>query len=165
MTADNPYGARTVKPSTVGEPVPVRIGYIGDAWSGTLICNVPDCGWEKFVHDHEADAAEAEHRASHAASAPEEAPVADDKSRGLYEKYRVERTDGKTVGPCIVLELDDPNSWEALILWCNTVRRAGYEELGLDVMQQVATRWTAHVKAAGQVAPTSASAQGSGGEG
>lgn len=69
----------------------------------------------------------------------------DDKDRGLYDKYIVERTDGKTLGPCVVLELDDPNSWEALTLWSNTVRKAGYEELGLDVLQLIADYWTKHL--------------------
>lgn len=64
--------------------------------------------------------------------------MADNKERGLYEKYKVERTDGKSIGQCFVLELDDPNSWDALIIWSNTLRHDGYEELAWDVIQLVA---------------------------
>lgn len=59
--------------------------------------------------------------------------MADDPTRGLYGKYQVERTDGKPMGRCIVLELDDPNAWDALETWAGTVGRAGYRSLALDV--------------------------------
>lgn len=62
-----------------------------------------------------------------------EATVADTTERGLYEKYRVERTDGKGVGRCIVLELDDRNSWPALLTWAETVEAEGYVALAADV--------------------------------
>lgn len=63
--------------------------------------------------------------------------MADIKERGLYGKYRVERVDGKDIGRCIVLELDDPNAWPALLTWADTVEADGYEALAADVRQWV----------------------------
>ena len=59
--------------------------------------------------------------------------MADNKDRGIYGKYRVERVDGKQIDRCIVLELDDPNAWEALLTWADTVAEDGYEALAGDV--------------------------------
>lgn len=42
----------------------------------------------------------------------------------LYAKYVVERTDGRPVGRCFVIELDDPHAREAL--------RAYAKSAGLD---------------------------------
>lgn len=53
--------------------------------------------------------------------------------RGLYGKYDVHRRDGKPVGQCIVLEVDDPLTHEALLVWAASVRKAGYSELAKDV--------------------------------
>lgn len=63
-----------------------------------------------------------------------------EKDRGLYEKYYVERVDGKDLkgGQAIVLEVGDPNSWPALAAYAETVRAAGYEFLGDDIYQLIA---------------------------
>lgn len=61
----------------------------------------------------------------------------DDKNRGLYGKYKIERTDGRPVGQCIVLEVDDPNTWNAITVWAATVLREGYQVLGLDALELV----------------------------
>lgn len=56
-----------------------------------------------------------------------------DRNVGLIEKYRVERTDGKAVGQCFVLEVEDPNTWGALLTWADTVQADGYQALADDV--------------------------------
>lgn len=61
------------------------------------------------------------------------------RERGLYGKYRVERVDGKGIDRCIVLELHDPNSWDALLTWANTVEVDGYVQLAADVRKWVIT--------------------------
>lgn len=66
--------------------------------------------------------------------------MADDPTRGLYEKYSIARTDGKPVGPCIVLELDDPNSLPAIATFADTVEAAGYGLLAGDLRRLVAQR-------------------------
>lgn len=63
-----------------------------------------------------------------------------DRTTGLIEKYRVERTDGKPMGPCIVLELDDRNAWPALLTWAETVENDGYVALAADVRKAVLAR-------------------------
>jgi hypothetical protein len=57
--------------------------------------------------------------------------------RGLHQKYRVERLDGKHVGRCIVLELDDSNTWDALLIYANTVESNGNVALATDVRRWV----------------------------
>lgn len=64
--------------------------------------------------------------------------MADNPERGLYEKYRVQRTDGQEVGPCIVMEVRDPNTWTALLVWADTVEAAGYAALAADTRAMVA---------------------------
>jgi hypothetical protein len=61
----------------------------------------------------------------------------DDKTRGMYKKYDVSRMDGRPMGRAIVLEIDDPNSWPALLVWSLTVLAAGYEALAEDVTETV----------------------------
>lgn len=61
----------------------------------------------------------------------------DDKSRGLYHKYKVERTDGKLVGICLVLELKDPNAWQAMRQYAATVRACGYIVLAKEIEQLI----------------------------
>jgi len=61
----------------------------------------------------------------------------DSRSVGLYEKYRVDRVDGHPIGRCIVLELADPNSWNALLEWADSVAIDGYEILAEDVRASV----------------------------
>lgn len=58
---------------------------------------------------------------------------------GLIGKYRVERVDGKPLkgGRCIVLELGDPNTWDAMLTWADTVERKGYKALAIDVRAMV----------------------------
>lgn len=63
----------------------------------------------------------------------------DDPTKGLYGKYRVERVDGKDPGECIVLQLDDPNSWAALRTWADVVEAAGYGPLAVDTRRRVDT--------------------------
>jgi hypothetical protein len=60
----------------------------------------------------------------------------DDRSRGIYQKYRVERTDGKPLGPCVVLELKDPYARTGILAWAAMVGAAGYDQLAAD-----ARRW------------------------
>lgn len=60
-----------------------------------------------------------------------------DRNRGLIGKYHVSRVDGKPVGDCIVLPLEDPNSWDALMTWANVVEWDGYKELANDVRMKV----------------------------
>ncbi|MEQ9223855.1 MAG: hypothetical protein RJQ08_11040 [Salinisphaeraceae bacterium] len=55
------------------------------------------------------------------------------REQGLIENYRVERVDGKPVGPCIVLEMSDPNSGPAIRAWADTVEADGYHRLADDV--------------------------------
>lgn len=66
--------------------------------------------------------------------------MGDSRTTGLYEKYRVERNDGKGItGGCIVLEFGDPNAWDALLIWANTVEADGYVQLAADVRKRVLT--------------------------
>jgi hypothetical protein len=60
-----------------------------------------------------------------------------DKNRGLYQKYIVERVDGKPVDYCIVLELKDQNTWPAMLKFAETTRAAGYEALADDIEKMV----------------------------
>lgn len=57
----------------------------------------------------------------------------DNKQRGLYEKYKVERVDGKPVGICLVLELKDPNARAGIKAFADAVRGSGYIELANDI--------------------------------
>ena len=68
--------------------------------------------------------------------------MADQKDRGLYGKYLVERVDGKPLkgGMCIVLEVGDPNAHEALHIWADTVEADGYVQLAEDVRAQLPDR-------------------------
>lgn len=65
--------------------------------------------------------------------------MADDKNRGLYNKYTVERNDGRSIGEFgyLVLEFSDPNAWPAIEQWANTVFEDGYEELSIDVIERL----------------------------
>lgn len=60
--------------------------------------------------------------------------------RGLYGKYRVERVDGKHVGRCFVLELDDRKTWSALLTWAESVEAEGNATLAADVRKAVLAR-------------------------
>ena len=63
-----------------------------------------------------------------------------DQTRGLYGKYEVQRRDGKPIkgGRCIVLEVGDPNTWDALLTWADTVEAAGFGPLADDTRTLVA---------------------------
>lgn len=61
----------------------------------------------------------------------------DDKNRGLYNKYKVEREDGQPVGQCIVLELDDLKTHPAVVALAGSVLAHGYQELSDDLMALV----------------------------
>ena len=64
--------------------------------------------------------------------------MSDDKDRGFYDKYYVERRDGKPLkGGAVVLEFGDPNSWYALLTWANTVERRGHAKLAQDIREIV----------------------------
>lgn len=60
-------------------------------------------------------------------------------SAGLYDKYRVERRDGKPLkgGFCIVLEVGDPHARPAISQWAETMHSIGLEELASDVRQML----------------------------
>lgn len=56
------------------------------------------------------------------------------KERGLFEKYHVERVDGKPMpAGCIVLEWKDPNAWPGIAAFSRAVRLAGYLQLSDDL--------------------------------
>ena len=61
----------------------------------------------------------------------------DNRERGLYGKYRVERMDGQELGRCLVLELKDPNTWDAALAFANSVEDDGYGPLASDVRSWV----------------------------
>jgi hypothetical protein len=61
----------------------------------------------------------------------------DDKTRGLYIKYKVERVDGKSIDDCIVLELEDPCAREGIIAFAAAVRIKGYFALADDLEKKV----------------------------
>lgn len=65
--------------------------------------------------------------------------MSDNKERGLYGKYYVERRDGKPLkgDMAIVLEIGDPNAWPALMAWAETVREKGYKKLAHDIERYV----------------------------
>lgn len=60
------------------------------------------------------------------------------KSKGLLEKYKVERTDGKPLkGGAIVLEWGDPNARVAIEAFAAQVDKAGYHLLAIDLRQRL----------------------------
>lgn len=60
-----------------------------------------------------------------------------DTERGWYRKYDVKRTDGKYLGPCFVLELEDPKTWPALLTFAETVEAEGNVQLATDIRRRV----------------------------
>lgn len=69
-----------------------------------------------------------------------------DKERGLYGKFKVERTDGRDVGPhakhdgCDYFVLDlthDPIAREAAVAYSREARRAGFSQLADDLWLKV----------------------------
>lgn len=65
--------------------------------------------------------------------------MTDDKKRGLYGKYYVERVDGKPIkgGECIVLEVGDPNTHPAILAFADSVESDGYSALADDLRSLV----------------------------
>jgi hypothetical protein len=59
------------------------------------------------------------------------------KERGLFEKYRVERVDGKPVKWSFVLEDTDPLAIPALSAYATAARMAGYGRLSFDLEVKV----------------------------
>lgn len=55
------------------------------------------------------------------------------KDLGLIEKYQVERTDGKPVRWCFVLEDTDPLAPAALRAYASVAEAIGYVELAYDL--------------------------------
>lgn len=60
-----------------------------------------------------------------------------DKATGLIDKYRVERTDGKPVNWCFVLEDKDPLAIPALRAYAEAAKAAGYEALWGDLLGRI----------------------------
>jgi len=55
------------------------------------------------------------------------------KDMGLIEKYRVERTDGKPVRWCFVLEDTDPLAVPALQAYAKAAEDSGYRSLAVQL--------------------------------
>ncbi len=62
-----------------------------------------------------------------------------EKSKGLYGKYCVSRIDGKPLKGdyCIVLEIDDPNTWGAIAQFAIDVKKDGYDKLSEDLFNML----------------------------
>jgi hypothetical protein len=60
-----------------------------------------------------------------------------DKDRGLFQKYEVERTDGKPVQWAFVLEDKDPLVVPALGAYAASARQAGYWALAQDLEEKI----------------------------
>jgi hypothetical protein len=62
-----------------------------------------------------------------------------DKEKGLFQKYIVERVDGRELkgGMAFVLEVGDPNTWPALLTYADTVAEEGYKALAIDIRKEV----------------------------
>lgn len=56
-----------------------------------------------------------------------------DKNKGLYQKYKVERVDGKEVNDAIVLEFKDPHAREGIRAFRDSVLIDGYQALACDL--------------------------------
>ncbi|HXG72808.1 MAG TPA: hypothetical protein VNJ04_19610 [Gemmatimonadaceae bacterium] len=57
--------------------------------------------------------------------------------QGLYRMYRVERTDGKPLGWCFVLQDTDPLAIPALLAYAAAARKAGNASLADDLEAKV----------------------------
>lgn len=60
-----------------------------------------------------------------------------DKQRGMYPKYRVEKLNGKPVGPCFVLEFKDRHARAALRAYAVSCE-AEFPKLAADLRAQIA---------------------------
>ena len=63
--------------------------------------------------------------------------MSDSKTRGLYDRYSVERRDGRPVTWCFVLEDTDPLIGPALVAYAATAYAAGYERLCRDLVRKL----------------------------
>lgn len=61
--------------------------------------------------------------------------MSDNRERGLYGKYKVERVDGKGIGPhgCLVLELDDDCTHDAAATWADRLEWEGLDEFPKEI--------------------------------
>ncbi len=60
------------------------------------------------------------------------------KTLGLYDKYKVERIDGKPLkGGAIVLEFGDPVARIAIFAWAQEMEYHGYHQVSADVLAQL----------------------------
>lgn len=64
-----------------------------------------------------------------------------DNQRGLYPKYVVERTDGRPIEWCFVLELDDPKAGAALMAYADMCESADNLELATELRVRVREYW------------------------
>ena len=65
-----------------------------------------------------------------------------DKEKGFYDKYIVQRTDGKPIkGGCIVLEFGDKRAWSAIQEFSDNCRNDGFEALADDIEQRLEDCW------------------------
>ena len=63
--------------------------------------------------------------------------MADNKERGLYNKYNVTRTDGKSIGEAIILEFKDPIARIGIQAWANEMFAKGYTSVYYDVQEKL----------------------------
>lgn len=59
------------------------------------------------------------------------------KTQGLYAKYHVERTDGKAIGWCFVLQDTDPFAIPALLSYAEAALESGNQSLFEDLVDKV----------------------------
>lgn len=65
-----------------------------------------------------------------------------DKNKGLYGKYKVERVDGKPIKDgCIVLEFNDPIARKVIFRWARYMRDAGHFQVYEDVLDKLAATY------------------------
>lgn len=63
-----------------------------------------------------------------------------DREKGFYEKYKVERTDGKPTSGAVVLEFKDPNARVGIKAFAIACRLDGYHVLANDLLIEC-ERW------------------------
>lgn len=62
------------------------------------------------------------------------------RQKGLMQKYKVDRRDGKPIKDgCIVLEWSDPNARAGISAFAKAVRQDGYDKLADDLEAKLAT--------------------------
>lgn len=64
--------------------------------------------------------------------------------QGIYEKYRVERTDGKPIEWCFVLEIGDPAARVAMIYYACMVKGGERDKLAQDLFAVLDTYCAEH---------------------